>query len=214
MADAPPDARAVTLHPHWAHAVAWLGKRIENRNRPIPPALVGQRVAIHAGATLPAGWADDMLLTAPVGRTDSACFSIGYRLPRVSDGNVSRVAYSVEEDGVTEHVVVTRAIVATAVLRPHEPSAKDWQFAGRGHLIAEWRTTLPAWRPGGGRPRTARAAPPPWPPGRAEAHAAHWWALHDVITLVQPVGVKRGQLGLWRLDAATVDAVGAAGGWG
>lgn len=48
--------RALTLRPHWAHAVTHLGKRVENRTRRIPAALVGRRVAIHAGATLPAWW--------------------------------------------------------------------------------------------------------------------------------------------------------------
>lgn len=53
--------RALTLRPHWAHAVAHLGKRVENRTRPIPEALVGQRVAIHAGAVLPKGWYRELL---------------------------------------------------------------------------------------------------------------------------------------------------------
>lgn len=44
------DFRAYTLKPHWAHAIAHLGKRCENRTRPIPKGLVGKRVAIHAGA--------------------------------------------------------------------------------------------------------------------------------------------------------------------
>ena len=44
---------ALTLHPHWAHSVAWLKKTIENRARPIPRALVGERIAIHAGAEPP-----------------------------------------------------------------------------------------------------------------------------------------------------------------
>lgn len=52
--------RALTLKPHWAYAVAHMGKRIENRSRPIPEALIGHRVAIHAGATLPKGWRDDL----------------------------------------------------------------------------------------------------------------------------------------------------------
>lgn len=41
--------RALTLKPWWAHAVAHLGKRCENRSRRIPPARMGERIAIHAG---------------------------------------------------------------------------------------------------------------------------------------------------------------------
>ena len=44
------DMKAITLWPEWAYAVAWLGKRIENRDWPPPRSLIGERVAIHAGA--------------------------------------------------------------------------------------------------------------------------------------------------------------------
>ncbi len=39
-----------TLWPEWAHAVCWLGKRIENRPGKPWAKLIGQRVGIHAGA--------------------------------------------------------------------------------------------------------------------------------------------------------------------
>lgn len=42
--------QALTLRPHWAYAVAHLGKDIENRSWPLPAELHGQRIAIHAGA--------------------------------------------------------------------------------------------------------------------------------------------------------------------
>jgi hypothetical protein len=42
-----------------------MGKRIENRSRPIPKALVGCRVAIHAGAALPKLWLDDLIESSP-----------------------------------------------------------------------------------------------------------------------------------------------------
>jgi hypothetical protein len=58
----PGDHRAYTLKPHWAHAIAHLGKRCENRNTPIPKGLVGTRIAIHAGASmLGDGWLGDLL---------------------------------------------------------------------------------------------------------------------------------------------------------
>lgn len=43
--------KALTLHAPWAHAVAWLGKDIENRSWRPPASVIGTRIAIHAGAT-------------------------------------------------------------------------------------------------------------------------------------------------------------------
>lgn len=43
--------KALTLHAPWAHAVAWLGKDIENRTWRPPASVIGTRIAIHAGAT-------------------------------------------------------------------------------------------------------------------------------------------------------------------
>lgn len=42
--------KALTLHAPWAHAVAWLGKDIENRSWRPPASVIGTRIAIHAGA--------------------------------------------------------------------------------------------------------------------------------------------------------------------
>ncbi len=42
--------KALTLWAEWAHAICWLGKRIENRTRRPPTAMLGERFAIHAGA--------------------------------------------------------------------------------------------------------------------------------------------------------------------
>lgn len=50
MDDAGVPVRALTLYPEWAGAVVRLGKRVENRSRPCPPAMIGQPVALHAGA--------------------------------------------------------------------------------------------------------------------------------------------------------------------
>jgi hypothetical protein len=43
--------KALTLHAPWAHAVAWLGKDIENRGWRPPASVIGTRIAIHAGAS-------------------------------------------------------------------------------------------------------------------------------------------------------------------
>ena len=46
------DFYALTLWQPWAHAMCSLGKRIENRPWAPPAWLLGQRLAIHAGATM------------------------------------------------------------------------------------------------------------------------------------------------------------------
>lgn len=42
--------KTLTMFPEWAFAIAHLGKRVENRGWRPPLSLVGQRLAIHAGA--------------------------------------------------------------------------------------------------------------------------------------------------------------------
>jgi hypothetical protein len=42
--------KALTLHACWAWAIAHAGKDIENRVWSPPKAMIGQRIAIHAGA--------------------------------------------------------------------------------------------------------------------------------------------------------------------
>lgn len=45
--------KALTLRCPWAYAITHLGKRVENRTWRPPPALQGQRIAIHAGKAPP-----------------------------------------------------------------------------------------------------------------------------------------------------------------
>lgn len=42
--------KALTLHAPWAWATCYLGKRVENRTWAPPLGIIGQRIAIHAGA--------------------------------------------------------------------------------------------------------------------------------------------------------------------
>ena len=95
--------RALTLKPHWAHSVAFLGKRIENRAKPIPPALLGERIAIHAGASLPTGWANQLREACPTGPN---------RLPLIVGG----VSQTAQFEGEPDRCIHMRGIVATAVL--------------------------------------------------------------------------------------------------
>lgn len=51
--------RALTLHACWAWAVAHAGKDIENRVWKPPSSILGQRIAIHAGANPGASYGQD-----------------------------------------------------------------------------------------------------------------------------------------------------------
>jgi len=47
-----PEMRALTVCQPWAACIAHLGKTVENRSWRFPPALAGQRIAIHAGKAI------------------------------------------------------------------------------------------------------------------------------------------------------------------
>lgn len=177
--------RALTCYPHWAHAICWLGKPIENRGRPIPRALVGERIAIHAGATLDcvSGVREVRGLTRAAPRW---ALDLADHWPTEKIEPFRVLPHVWGEDGVMRPIA-TRSIVATAIVRPHEPDCGGWHLSFAPRL---------------GQPNPT---PPPW----ADPTAAFWWALSDVQRLVVPVPVRRGQLGLWRLpddEAAAVDA--------
>lgn len=147
--------RALTLYPHWAHAVCWHGKRIENRARPIPRGLVGQRIALHAGVFRPGTWWDDVRAA--------------------SGGTVPRgvAPWPIDRNGpahpMAPHLLdlsrptsmQCRAIVATAVLmysgppstpapRWADPDAKHWWFFAHVQVlpkaIPHQRGQLGLWR--------------------------------------------------------------------
>ena len=97
--------KALTIKPHFAHAIAFLGKRIENRAKAIPRnSPPGTRIAIHAGASLPSGWADQLRAACPTG-------------PNRLDLLVGQVTQTAWYEGEPEHRSIhMRGIVATAVL--------------------------------------------------------------------------------------------------
>ena len=43
---------ALTLWPEWVWAIDNLDKLVENRGWPLPPAMIGKRIALHAGANI------------------------------------------------------------------------------------------------------------------------------------------------------------------
>ncbi len=44
--------KALTLIQPWAWAICYAGKRVENRTWPLPNYMIGDRIAIHAGAKM------------------------------------------------------------------------------------------------------------------------------------------------------------------
>lgn len=124
--------RALTLKPHWAHAVAHLGKRCENRSRPIPPALIGQRIAIHAGAMLPrlSHWVADLDDAAP----ECLVFVVSEPPGPIHVGNGHPLDTDERLHVQQSPRMAFRAIVATAVLagewRQSATEAPDWHELG------------------------------------------------------------------------------------
>ena len=57
--------KALTVLAPWAYAIAHLGKPVENRGWRPPRWLIGQRFAVHAGATWKDDDAWDVIDTAP-----------------------------------------------------------------------------------------------------------------------------------------------------
>ena len=85
--------KALTLHAPWAHAVAWLGKDIENRSWRPPASVIGTRIAIHAGATA----------------TDAEYFEL------------ARIARTNDFDGVWRGALVATAIIGEPVTSSDSP---------------------------------------------------------------------------------------------
>lgn len=101
--------RGLTIKQPWAWAICFAGKRIENRSRPIPAKLVGQRVAIHAGTG-----------------TASAAFQL------------DSPPAAVRAWAKTVEPLRNRCIVATAVLAGSDGDPTDaWAIPGRCHWRLE-----------------------------------------------------------------------------
>lgn len=113
--------KAITLWPEWAACVLYAGKRVENRTWRPPEKLIGQRLALHAGAYIggrPGGYYD----------AHAAVMGTAARVQRFLRLRRSRVLEEVAPDGrlLGQHVVATRAVVATFEL------GKPWRATGKG----------------------------------------------------------------------------------
>jgi len=113
----PPVIKAVTLHRPWPYAIFHLGKDVENRTWHPPGALIGQRIAIHAGKT----W-------------DQAGLEF-----------IRRLGYDCPDDG-TEHplgiigtVRLTGTMEPVRTTRKHQALFSKWYMGRVGWMIADPR---------------------------------------------------------------------------
>lgn len=106
--------KAITLWPEWAACVLYAGKRVENRSWRPPEKLIGQRLALHAGAKI-----------GGTGRFETAASAVR--------GTAARAHYivklhrfgAIDIEGALLHVPI-RAVVATFEL------GKPWRATGEG----------------------------------------------------------------------------------
>jgi len=147
--------RALTLKPQWAHAICWHTKRVENRSRPIPAALIGTRIAIHAGRFVPGAWWDEVRAasggTVPRGREP---------VPLIREDSDWHAPFAMRGPWEADaRRMQCRAIVATAVIRPWsngrselwgDPAAASWWALDEVHVLEQAipmkRGQLGLWR--------------------------------------------------------------------
>lgn len=107
--------RALTLWPEWAWAILHLDKRYENRGRGVPPHLIGERIAIHAGKTIGGGGERTGAFDAVAAQAERAGWDVDWTLiGRDVRATFSRGRDVVELRSLDE--IVTSAIVGTVVL--------------------------------------------------------------------------------------------------
>ncbi len=124
---------ALTLWPEWAHAVAFLGKRIENRDWPPPDTLIGQRLAIHAGAAIGGRRGRPAAREAAVALRGGALVA-GVELVVHVDGTELAVGIAGDSTRAVETgMVLCTAIVAGRLKRSPERGYRPW-----GVEAAEW----------------------------------------------------------------------------
>jgi len=103
------DLRALTLTPEWAWAVCALDKRVENRKWAPPAAIVGQRIAIHAGSKRP-DW----------GAVDLMARCARWRVSGVNFTKCGATVMQPQRDAFVRGAIVATAVVLGARAVSHE----------------------------------------------------------------------------------------------
>lgn len=176
--------KGITLKPWWAAAIATLGKDCENRTWAPYPSVRGQRIAIHAGALAPVGWA------CGERRKEMLCRMFdSYHTDR--DNGDHWITESTVDSMIDE--MQSSAIIATAVISGwwcQLPGTPVMYFDYRGgtmvhvHLSGFHGFVKPSrW----------------WIPDH------YGWHLTD-IRVIEPIPCK-GKLGLWEVPADIVERI-------
>lgn len=135
---------AITLWPEWAWAIAWLDKRIENRDWAAGEYYRGRLIAIHAGANI-GGRPAKIAVREGLDALMSTAYECGWYVSedrektlRSADGSVALQAtrYDMTDDLVVIAPIVRKAIVAVAELVDCVWDAPD---AGWGVGPCQWR---------------------------------------------------------------------------
>lgn len=131
--------KALTLHASWAYAVRSLGKRIENRTWSPPAALIGQRIAIHAGQRADEAQLADAFERRDVARNGGPTRS--FALDRVRDlrGHVVGAATLVGLILPGGTVTTREARDALRSLWPEHQPMRWWVPGHVGWVLADFR---------------------------------------------------------------------------
>ena len=146
---------ALTLWPEWLPAFTHMGKDVENRTWRPPVRLVGQRLALHAGANVGGGsgkrgrqWLE---------RTAwEAGWSVEFGGPKLLSLTCSRRGYGPS----TTTEIVLGAIVATARVRDAvQDTPSLWAMEGQWHWLLDDLRVLERPIPARGRQGLWRVPP-------------------------------------------------------
>jgi hypothetical protein len=186
--------KAITLWPEWAWAIANLDKRIENRIWSPPKGMIGQRIAIHAGANIGGATSRAGMVRGVEAMIDEA-HCAGWSPVHIGGG------FAVFEKGGKKtacslDVIKTSAIVATATLagcrKEHWSQGRrvngDNSDGPRGYIK----------RNGGPFDLVLALG---W-----QAEGQFHWLLEDVRVLDEPIPMK-GKQKLWSLPAEIADVL-------
>ena len=110
--------RALTLWPEWAWAVCHLGKNVENRSWPIPRGMVGETIAIHAGARF---GGREIPPAHAAGEIGAVAFAAGWDSRSDSEWRRKFYRWNAPGEGARECTLLCRCRIASeAVAKFHE----------------------------------------------------------------------------------------------
>ena len=174
--------KAITLWPEWCFAITKLDKRVENRTWKPPAALIGQRIAIHAGKNA-GGSASRRGRLHGLHLMLEEAHKAGWWKVNSDPGDLyiskDGVTHRCNMDDITTGTIVSTAILAGCKLDPwFENVHKIVPEIPRGLTRVETRVSPIGW----------------------QAEGQYHWLLEDVQVLDKPVPAK-GRMGFWEAPA-------------